>query len=398
MTSVFRKYLAAAFTSVLPAALLLLPLSAFAQAPALTAVSGPALKNQPLIISGSNFGSKLPAQPDTWDNFEGGQANTQINGAFPVIGSSWQDWVPAQCRTCCAPTYSSGRLRPGSLLSDAHYYPHYFGETPHCSSIALQRWLTASEYYFTFWMYYDKLTPAYSGNFKPWDMYGSSNDAPTSYAGVGDPLFGDGGLRSASQDYPQPAQPTIWGNRGITDMVGKWVRMETYLKQSSPNVADGAYQVWLHTGSAGDVTTPTMSDTTFMSRTTSNFWRQLMFGWYNHCRRLANGSCDPAEEAEHTARIYFDDIYLDTTRARVEICDAATRASSTRCEIQIPTGWSASEITVQVNQGAFPAGSAAFLYVINAQGNSNSSGLQITFGAAGDTTAPSSPSNLRTGE
>jgi len=57
--------------------------------------------------------------------------------------------------------------------------------------------------------------------------------------------------------------------------------------------------------------------------------------------------------------------------------------------------WADSEIRLQVNQGAFPSGAVAFLYVINAQGNSNTSGLQITFGSSGDTTAPDSPSNLR---
>lgn len=284
----------------------------------------------------------------------------------------------------------------GSSLSDRHYHPQYTSLPLTCDSLALERLITASEYYFTFWMYYDKLTPVYSGNFKPWDMYGSNSNGvtPSTYAGMGDPLqvvngtpAPDGGLRSASQDNPPTYQDTIWASRGINDFLGKWVRIEGYLKQSSPGAADGVYQMWLHTGASGEITSPVMSDASFISRTTTDYWRQLLIGWYNDENRNGQG--------DHAARIYYDDIYLDTTRARVEICDAATRAAATRCEIQIPSAWSGSDITVQVNQGAFLSGAVAYLYVIDAQGNSNANGLQITFASGGDNVAPASPANLR---
>ena len=42
---------------------------------------------------------------------------------------------------------------------------------------------------------------------------------------------------------------------------------------------------------------------------------------------------------------YWDDVYIDTTQARVEIGDAPTYAASRHREIQLPTAWSDSSIT-----------------------------------------------------
>ena len=78
---------------------------------------------------------------------------------------------------------------------------------------------------------------------------------------------------------------------------------------------------------------------------------------------------------------YVDDMYLDFTQARVEISNNSKwdETKQIHKEIQIPTAWSNSSITVKVNQGAFQNGETAYLYVIDENGNVNSSGYPIKF-------------------
>jgi len=65
----------------------------------------------------------------------------------------------------------------------------------------------------------------------------------------------------------------------------------------------------------------------------------------------------------------FDDLFADNTQARVEIGNASTWAGCTQREIQIPTAWSNSAITIRANQGAFNSFSGKYLYVVDSNGN-----------------------------
>lgn len=75
---------------------------------------------------------------------------------------------------------------------------------------------------------------------------------------------------------------------------------------------------------------------------------------------VGTGQNDPL-----TDRYFSDDIYFDFTHARVIMHDAATLAGSTEWEIQIPTAWSDTSVTVQVNQGSMAAGTK-YMTVIDA--------------------------------
>lgn len=96
------------------------------------------------------------------------------------------------------------------------------------------------------------------------------------------------------------------------------------------------------------------------------------------------------------ATVDFGEIYVDNTRARVEICNASTKDASNHCEIQIPqTSWNDEQLQIKVNQGSFADNSIQYLYVLDANGTPNSTGKQIIFGSGtSDTTPPSSATNL----
>ena len=89
---------------------------------------------------------------------------------------------------------------------------------------------------------------------------------------------------------------------------------------------------------------------------------------------------------------YMADIYLDYSLQRVLIGNANTLAGCTTLrEVQIPSAWSDTEITVTVNQGGFSDDATAYLYVVDASGAANSAGIEVTFG---DSPAPPTLSNV----
>jgi len=75
-----------------------------------------------------------------------------------------------------------------------------------------------------------------------------------------------------------------------------------------------------------------------------------------------------------------DDVYIDRTRARVEIGNASSWETCTRREIQLPTAWSATSVTIDVNAGRFVADDEAWVYVVNAAGEYNYYGVPVTIG------------------
>ncbi len=75
-----------------------------------------------------------------------------------------------------------------------------------------------------------------------------------------------------------------------------------------------------------------------------------------------------------SALSYYDNVYIDNSLARVEIGDDPDYNECTIREIQIPTSWPSHindfhhGIKITVNQGSFPNGSNAYLFVVNKDG------------------------------
>jgi hypothetical protein len=65
----------------------------------------------------------------------------------------------------------------------------------------------------------------------------------------------------------------------------------------------------------------------------------------------------------------FDTAYVDLSRARVELANSATWSSVTYSEIQPPTAWSDTSITIRPNCGAFASGQTAHIHIFDASGN-----------------------------
>ncbi|MES2935254.1 MAG: hypothetical protein V4805_17405 [Pseudomonadota bacterium] len=65
--------------------------------------------------------------------------------------------------------------------------------------------------------------------------------------------------------------------------------------------------------------------------------------------------------------VWYDDHYLDTSRARLVLANASTWAASTMRSPQPATQWSGNAVTAQLKRGGFGAGNA-WLYLVRADG------------------------------
>ena len=76
--------------------------------------------------------------------------------------------------------------------------------------------------------------------------------------------------------------------------------------------------------------------------------------------------------SDYQNHVHFDDLYADNTWARVEVGNASTHNACTVREMQPPTAWSATSITIgDFNQGAFALDDPVYFYVTDSAGNTS---------------------------
>jgi hypothetical protein len=93
-----------------------------------------------------------------------------------------------------------------------------------------------------------------------------------------------------------------------------------------------------------------------------------------------------------SAERYWDEIYVDITRARVELGDRPVFEECSHREIQIPSEWSDSLIKIRVNLGPLNSiTEQGWLFVIDKNGNP-SDGFPISFCTDNPVTNVSRPS------
>ena len=91
---------------------------------------------------------------------------------------------------------------------------------------------------------------------------------------------------------------------------------------------------------------------------------------------------------------YFDDIYIDTTFARIILANNSNYDDATVIEPQIPSAWNNTSITCVVNLGKLPENGTAYLFVFDAGNNHNPIGYPVTIGNAAGS-VPNQPTGLR---
>lgn len=313
-------------------------------APAVQGISGQIGPKATITIQGTGFGTKTNAKPLYWADFE--------NGLNPTALGRKATWDSVE-RT---PEWTTVRAAGGT-----HSIRWDLGiatTTNNNPGLTLKN-ISASRLYIYAKRYHTRVTANNSKIYRFW----YSDNWPTNNWYWGAPASG-GGLAYANTDvrtlyYTLPP-------------AGQWNTEETlYQDSTGPGAANGIIAQYLN----GVLRSEAGVDHNYILRNGTYPNSYNNFAIENYCDGFPTGSW-----------VYYDDIYMDDSWARVMIGNAPTFAASTQREIQIPSAWSDTSITVQLNQGALSGFDKAYLYVFDANGNVNSAGYPLC------SNCPSAPS------
>jgi hypothetical protein len=361
-------------------AALILPLWALAE-PNITGVKGLVSSEENLDVYGSTFGNKAQPAPIRYDDFESGT----------TVGNLIADDL----------TWWSRQIGPGNIASIANdnCRPNKtkcgkFVESVDSSNTGIRGdsiyrrnvgFASTGKMYLNFWSYVNVLGTAdgtsssYQIKFvqtaKDWSP-GSSVTLPTyefSHWQYGSPPsngwynksylynYWDGGGSSTSFSFPRDAFKTPG-----------WYQISVQTDFGTIGSANGSTKMW--------VSKPGLTEAYSIVSTSgvkyvvaSGYPDYIKFGWYA-------GSYFPTSSNTFTTTLYYDNIYIDNSWARVEIGDADTYDNCTHREIQIPVTWESGHISLKVNPGSFDLNNSVFLYVFDGSGAVNAKGYPLKIG------------------
>jgi len=297
-----------------------------------------------VTINGSRFGAGYSA-PLLWDNFERpeGPADLAASPSGPLLGTWVLDKRPVPVRSRAQA--HSGHYSLYARFDTGAQWSHFTVPLP-----------PADRLYQTFWFWWK--STGVRGQLKLAQVHGD--------AGVGDfaPGVMTGGARTtwwmsyvSTESSKHNLQTRV--NYPRLPEPGVWHHFEMALQRSSQGgAADGSVVIWVDNRivySMPHVVTRESS---------SHNWNETSFF---HGVTNMGGSTD----------VYIDDTYVNTTWARVVLGDAPTYGAVTQTELQPVSSWSEGEITLTLNKGSLPTLEDAFVYVFDASGQVNSTGLRL---------------------
>lgn len=341
---------AVASAAIITAVCLLTPIEALAD-PSISSSSGTFAHGSSVTITGSGFGTKNPAKPVIWANFENGAIQSDPNLSVGILQTQ-----SVELTTQNQASNSTYSLRGRPTNDGAKQNVRMFTNLGANSTTTL---------YISNRRYYDHAN-FFSGvtNYKWLRVWPQCASGFTNF--VLTFLFG-------SYRYTNEGTTSTTTYSSGTAPLQIWLQEEYELRHGDLNTSNAIFRHWENGVKKGDIR--------FVSR---NSDRPDLWGCPGPENFWTNDS------PPNNAYVYFDDFYLDTTWARVMIGNASTFAASTHREPQIPTAWSSNSITISVNQGAFPNFNNVYLYVVDPNGRVNSTGFPLSVEPP-----PNPPQNLR---
>lgn len=335
--------------------------------PTISSIVGPVAQGHTIGISGSSFGVKPAATPLVWETFEDGALDdltphTADNGMIYNNTDNLRH------------QFARFNARADFRIGGGHYFAY---DRDTAAKWFVQYWIKlGSNWHFgtsTFEGADDGLA-----NVKFFRLYptGSRN-----YSNVGYSLHSfAGGDVSRFVENTDNMYLGVDARNWFTSDTWHMVQVE-FAENGGVGQHNGTMRLWVD-GVLRDNTTTLNTNGTKDGPAANK--RPYVIGWYD--------SWSPSDTTASTMFAYYSDIYVDSTWARVELGNASTYNSCTHREIQPPTAWSASSVTVRVNQGSFAKGETAYLYVTNPSGEVNANGFPVT--VTGGSTL-NEPSGLR---
>lgn len=323
-------------------------LSALAQ-PVITGASGGVNQGSSLTITGIGFGTKNPAKPLIWADFEAGLNPTNLG-----IKTAWDNVQSLDQSTDC-PIGGCVKATDGSGIWTL--------------GVDYNNWTADGQKSYIFKRQkLNFLINDESQNWKNWRMWPSGDGrVPNIYSAtnIGRVYVEEMGVETG-----------FWGN--IRVETTSWITEEFIVKASTLNAKNGLLTIRYDGQDMASGTIMTRSSTTpdYMTRNypvhgvvaNTNLWTP---GWNTN------------------NRLWADDVYVDTTWSRVMVCETPIFLNCRKLAIQIPNAWSNNSITVTINRGGLSNSDFGYLYVFDSNGLVNAVGHRLC------SDCPTPPTNLR---
>lgn len=323
------------------------PSSVFS-APAVTQIFGELSPGQIVTISGSGFGAKIPAKPYLWAPFEG-SANPSSLG----IVTSWTGINNMEY------TANEGAGGTGGLMA-----VNSSGNWTANITASGFSWNDYNQKMYLFRKIKRNFDIDSSVNWKDWRLWGPGFTVPDIHISAS-----NGSVTVEGISHPN-------GGGWMDTLIGRGKANEYKTEEiiTKSNTAADQFDAlfWFYVNGQQAIEMPYQ---------TYNY-RTLKLK--DDSRTMTDNFVIHGVKANTTFpdnyRYWADDVYLDTTWARVMIGNASTWLSSTVKEPLIPSAWSNTSITASVNTGTFLPGQQVYLYVIDSNGEANSIGYPLEIG------------------
>lgn len=346
------------FLAVLLASLV--PAVTASAAPAISAVEGNVSEGSVVSVRGSDFGEAGPVVI-LFDDYEKGKDGSPISTAPGSARVGQWSLALGDIR------YSTDHAHSGAKAARSEWADAASGGIPQTQL----NFPGSTRVFLSWWQYLprDKDVPgtnnAERANWKLFWLW--SDPFPGSdYLTV---LLGPSSYAMAGDDTRPPARSHIPGYMRTHFARGKWMRYQLYFQGGQ---TDGAIEYAELSGSGLD----TIVDAARLNTTRpGSSWNRLTMPGYG--RQDAN------------SQTYVDDVYVARgpgARARVELGDREAYAKCTRLALTTPLSWKSDRVTTTIRSGGFVENDAAYLFVIDSDGNA-SRGFPVTIGRAPAETA-----------
>ncbi len=326
--------------------LVLVPCVALGQA--ITGVTGDVTNGENIVITGSNFGSKTTVAPAKLDWTDDAGYSSLSHGDVIPGGASlpWDGQYPTDSVRYCSDssTRVSGRAMyetsKKGFLEDSSTFASYSSQRAYISW-----WFKANHRLYSIDgnAVFNKFV-RYTGSswedqieVEPHRIYGSVTDCA-----------------AAGWDW--------WGGSYSEPVPDVWLNIEVIF-DAGADIANGTGEAWVYFNGV------------------EKGHHTSVYSCSGSLMRFHRWGSDPHTSIPYpeNSEIFFGELYADDSWARVVIGNASTYASCTHREIQIPSAWSATEITATVNTGSFSDNDDAYLFVVDADGDV-SAGYAVTIG------------------
>jgi concanavalin A-like lectin/glucanase superfamily protein/Big-like domain-containing protein len=326
--------------------------------PAVTGVAGTVAHNQTITISGSSFGTKAVAAPAVWENFDDGTVDGILADGTPTVPNKDNLRHP----------FATNNARVDFKVWPRQFFEYDGAAAPHWF---VQYWIKlASNWH---WGTTDTSgSDAGVANVKFFRLHPPGR----SYTNVGYAFHSY--VTDETMRFTENANEELlpFSLRNVVTP-GTWHALQfEYGENTGADRTDGHIRMWID----GQLrhTSDTLITNASIDGAPSDKRPLLVSFWDSW----------PSSAAPAPMYAYYMDFYIDSSWARVEIGNAASYGLCTLREIQIPTAWSGTSVTVKVNQGAFTNGQTAYLYVVDANGRVNAAGFPVVAGGGSPPPAP----------